>query len=67
MTDLKKENKPNSDANNLTVCSGIEGLYKSSTTHTKVLPISMSWGVFSPEILTLFSSVQGAACLFLAT
>jgi hypothetical protein len=46
MTDVKKENNPNSDANNLTVCSGIEGFYKSFMTHTKVLPISMPWGVF---------------------
>jgi hypothetical protein len=67
MTGLKKENNPNSDANNLTVCSGTEGVYKSFTTHTKVLPISIPWGTFSPETLTLFFSVQGAACLFLAT
>jgi hypothetical protein len=49
MTDLKKENNPYSDANNVTLCDGIEGVYKSFTTHTKVLPISMPWGVFSPE------------------
>jgi hypothetical protein len=67
MTDLKKESNPNSDANNLIVCSRIEAVYKAFTTHTKVLPNSMPWGVFSPETLTLFFSVQGAAHLFLAT
>ena len=46
MTDLKKENNPNSDTNNAT--SGIERVYKSFMTHTKVHPISMPWGVFSP-------------------
>jgi hypothetical protein len=53
--DPKKENNPNSDANNLTVCSGIEGVYKSFTTHTKVHPISVP---FSPETLLTYSMEQ---------